>query len=253
MKHETPTVLILGGTSAVAMAYARNAAKAEENIVLVGRNKSKLEANVVDLKARGAKCVQSYVCDLGDSTKVDAHWSALLALVGHVDRVLIAYGVLGKQSESQDSVNILRLRLETNFVSAALWSELAFKYFRQYGSGQITVIGSVAGDRGRQSNYHYGASKGALTIFMDGMAHRAAKLNEAKLKVLLIKPGFIDTPMTDHIEKGGPLWASPEKIAVIIRKSELRSKRVVYAPWFWRFILMIIRYIPFFVFKRSSL
>jgi len=253
MKHENPTVLVLGGTSAVAMAYARNAAKAEENIVLVGRNKSKLEANVVDLKARGAKSVQSYVCDLGDSTEVEAHWSALLTLAGHVDRVLLAYGVLGEQSESQDSANILRRSLEINFVSTALWSERAFQYFRQHGSGQITVIGSVAGDRGRQSNYHYGAAKGALAIFMDGMAHRAAKLKEAKLKILLIKPGFIDTPMTDHLEKGGPLWASPEKIAAIIRKSERRGKRVVYAPWFWRFILMIIRYLPFFVFKRSSL
>lgn len=253
MKKTSETIVILGGTSAVAMACARDAAKQGNNIILVGRNKKKLSANEVDLQARGAGYVGYIVADLSNTSKIVSTWDALIGNLERVDRVLLAYGVLGDQEETQNDVAALGQNLITNFVSAAMWSEAAFEYFRQTGSGQLTVIGSVAGDRGRQSNYHYGAAKGGLDVFMQGMTHRAAKLKEAKIGVLLVKPGFIDTPMTDHIDKGGPLWASPEKIAGIIRKSEKRGKRVVYAPWFWWGILMIIRYVPFFVFKRTSL
>lgn len=253
MKHSMPTVVILGGTSAVAMAYARDAAHKGEQVILVGRNQAKLSENLLDIQARGSEKALIHTLDLGDAQKVTQGWQTIIQSVDKIDRVLIAYGVLGNQEESQNDTAKCLIELETNFISAALWSEEAFRFFRKMGRGQLTVIGSVAGDRGRQSNYHYGAAKGGLDIFLQGMMHRAAKLKEAKVGVTLIKPGFIDTPMTDHIEKGGPLWASPEKIARIIRKSERRGKRIVYAPWFWRYILMIIRYVPFFIFKRSSL
>ncbi|MGJ8560372.1 MAG: SDR family NAD(P)-dependent oxidoreductase [Litorimonas sp.] len=252
MTHTSPTVVILGGTSAVALAYARNSAKDGEAIVLVGRNKVKLEVNAADLTARGAK-VTVIVADLGDPTSVEKTWANILKNAAKINRVLLAYGVLGDQTESQDDLSKLYSELNTNFVSAALWCESAFAYFRQIGQGQLSVIGSVAGDRGRQSNYHYGAAKGGIGLLLQGIAHRAAKLKEAKIGVLLIKPGFIDTPMTDHIEKGGPLWASPEKIAKLIRRAENKGKHLIYAPWFWRFILLIIRTVPFFVFKRTGL
>ncbi len=253
MKKASETIVILGGTSSVAMAYARDAVQNGDRVVLVGRNKSKLKENLADLTARGTQPPLSIAADLSDTKKINSVWQSILDQAGAVDRVLLAYGILGDQDQTQDDIETLCQNLVTNYVSAALWCEKAFGYFRQAGRGHISVIGSVAGDRGRQSNYHYGSAKGGLDIFMQGMTHRAAKLKEAKIGVLLVKPGFIDTPMTDHIEKGGPLWASPEKIARIIRKSEKRGKRVVYAPWFWRFILLIIRYVPFFVFKRSSL
>ncbi|MEP3656143.1 MAG: SDR family NAD(P)-dependent oxidoreductase [Litorimonas sp.] len=252
MTNTIPTVVILGGTSAVALAYARNSAKDGETVILVGRNKAKLDANVADLTARGANA-SAIVSDLGDPKTVEKTWGKILKSAVKIDRVLLAYGVLGDQTESQEDLSKLQTELNTNFVSAALWCEAAFTYFRQVGKGQLSVIGSVAGDRGRQSNYHYGAAKGGLGLLMQGMAHRAAQLKEAKVGVLLIKPGFIDTPMTDHIEKGGPLWATPEKIAKIIRRSEKKGKHLIYAPWFWRFILLIIRTVPFFVFKRTGL
>jgi len=253
MKTTSETIVILGGTSAVAMAYARNAAMEGHNIILVGRNKKKLTENEADLNTRGTGHVQHVVADLSDTQKIASTWKALSEKEQRVDRVLLAYGVLGDQDDSQKNIDELGRQLTTNFVSAAMWSEAAFESFRQAGAGQLTVIGSVAGDRGRQSNYHYGAAKGALDTFLQGMSHRAAKLNEAKIGVLLVKPGFIDTPMTDHIEKGGPLWATPEKVAHIIKKAEKRGRRVIYAPWFWWGILMIIRNVPFFVFKRTSL
>ena len=247
------TILILGGTSAVAVAYARLAALDGHNIHLVGRNKDVLAANATDLDARGSGEVTLSVMDLGHTDHVADGWTKLLAKTPEVDHVLIAYGVLGDQSETQSDVASLSRNLAVNFNSAAMWAELAFSHFQSRGEGQITVIGSVAGDRGRQSNYHYGAAKGALDVFMSGMAHRAAKTVEADIGVTLVKPGFIDTPMTDGMDKSGPLWASRETIAKIIRKAERRGRTKVYAPWFWRFILLIIRLLPFPIFKRSSL
>lgn len=253
MKKLSETIVILGGSSAIAVAYARAAAQTGDQIVLVGRSKKKLETVAADCNARGDETPVTFVTDLSKTKNIANVWQSILDQVGDVDRVLLAYGVLGDQEETQTGLDMLEKNLQTNFVSACVWCETAFSYFRTIGQGQLSVIGSVAGDRGRQSNYHYGSAKGGLDIFLQGMSHRAAKLKEADINVLLVKPGFVDTPMTAHIEKGGPLWATPEKIAGIIRDSEEKGRRVVYAPWFWRFILLIIRYVPFFVFKRTSL
>jgi short-subunit dehydrogenase len=253
MKPSVETILILGGTSAVAMAYARMAALKGHRIHLVGRRKNVLEANSKDLIGRGASEVDTTVADLGKPLEVDSIWKNLVKTEAQIDRVLIAYGVLGDQQETTSNLSALETNLNTNFVSAALWAETAFAYFKKQGSGQITVIGSVAGDRGRQSNYHYGAAKGGLDVFVSGLAHKAAKTRESRIGVLLVKPGFIDTPMTDGLDKGGPLWATPEKVAKIIHRAETKGKTKIYAPWFWRFILLIIRFVPFSIFKRSSL
>lgn len=250
----TPKALIvLGGTSAVAFAYARLKAEDNQTIILVGRNKAKLKLNEADLAARSTAPVETYACDLSDTGSVDKAWADIIKMGHEIDEVLIAYGVLGDQEDTQKDSQALVMSLTTNFVSAALWAEKAFDHFAYQGNGQITVIGSVAGDRGRQSNYHYGAAKGALEIFCDGMTHRAARFTGSDINVLLVKPGFIDTPMTDHLDKGGPLWASPEKIAEIMLKAAKRGKSKVYAPWFWRFILLLIRMTPRFVFHKTGL
>lgn len=253
MTPEIRNIVILGGTSAVAMAYARLQANAGHQICLVGRNEAALKANVIDLKARGAENASHHKIDLAKCDSIEKNWDLICKDMGTVDQLLLAYGILGDQNKTQENLQDLNLSLETNYLSAAIWAEAAFQTFRQQGHGQISVIGSVAGDRGRQSNYHYGSAKGGLDVLISGMAHRAARLREASVNVLLIKPGFIDTPMTDHIEKGGPLWASPEKIAKIIIAAEKKKKTKIYAPWFWRYILLIIRFVPFFVFKRTDL
>lgn len=253
MSKNNQTILILGGTSAVALAYARAEALNGEKIILVGRDKLKLLENLKDIHARGSENSLTHTFDLSNTHKISENWKTITQSVDKIDRVLIAYGILGNQKESQKDNSKLITELETNFLSVALWAEEAFRYFHQSGAGQLTVIGSVSGDRGRQSNYHYGAAKGGLETFIQGMIHRAAKIKGAKIHVLLVKPGFIDTPMTDKFSKTGPLWASAKKIAEIILASERANKRIVYAPWFWRYILIIIRYMPFFVFKRTSL
>jgi len=253
MKTSSEYLVILGGTSAVAMAYARLAAKQGLNICLVGRNAAALKANAADLDARSSGEVKTHIADLGDTQTIARNWKSIVKKCGSVNHVLLAYGVLGDQEATQKDLFTLNQNLQTNFVSSCLWSEFAYTHFRQTGKGQLSVIGSVAGDRGRQSNYHYGAAKSGLEAFIEGMTHRAARTREADIGVLLVKPGFIDTPMTDHIDKGGPLWSTPEQIAQIIRRAEMRGKHKIYAPWFWRFILLIIRNVPHFVFKRTGL
>ncbi|MGB0906407.1 MAG: SDR family NAD(P)-dependent oxidoreductase [Maricaulaceae bacterium] len=248
------TLLILGGTSAVAIAYARRQALHGRAICLVGRNEENLKKNQADLIGRGASDVSHYICNLSDLDLLKNHWEKIISKTENgIDEVLLAYGVLSDQVSNQDKVDQLRADLETNFVSAALWSELAFSYFGYEGCGQLTVIGSVAGDRGRQSNYHYGAAKGGLEIFCEGLSHRAAHVKEAKISVLCVKPGFIDTPMTDGLNKGGPLWATPDKIAAVIDRAISQKKQKIYAPWFWGVILFLIRLTPRFVFHKTKL
>jgi len=253
VKTNTPFWVILGGTSAVALSYARLKAAEGHSLLLVGRNKAKLAENVADLQARTTGNVSAFVCDLSDTATIAGNWKKIIKHAPQIDGLLLAYGILGDQDASQADVSALEDSLRTNFTSAAMWCELAFDHFQFHGNGQLTIIGSVAGDRGRQSNYHYGAAKGALEILGDGMAHRASQTVEASINVLTVKPGFIDTPMTDHLDKGGPLWASPEKIAAVIAKAEAKKRTKIYAPWFWRFILLAIRMTPNFVFHKTKL
>jgi len=247
------TLIILGGTSAVGLAFARQTAQKFETICLVGRNKKALAANKADLLGRGVPNVITHICDLADITVITEHWPKILKKTGRMDACFITYGILGDQLESQRDLKALEQNLTTNFVSTTLWAELAFDHFDKQGHGQLTIIGSVAGDRGRQSNYHYGSAKAGLETFCDGLSHRAALLVGSKVKVLLVKPGFIDTPMTDGIEKGGPLWVGPEKIAKVTDKAINKNKRKVYAPWFWQMILLLIRMTPKFIFHRTKL
>lgn len=149
---------------------------------------------------------------------------------------------LGSQAEQASEPARLRELLDVNFVSAALWREAVAGQMEAQGFGRLGILGSVAGDRGRQSNYLYGATKSALERVAEGIAHRFARA--PKISVTLIKPGFIDTPMTAHLPKSGPLLASPEKVADIIWRA-MQARRVrVYAPWFWRNVLLIVRALP---------
>ena len=138
---------------------------------------------------------------------------------------------------------------QINLVSVVSLLTLLANYFEKQGKGCIAVISSVAGDRGRQSNYIYGAAKGGLTIFLQGLRNR---LSKAGVCVLTIKPGFVITPMTENFKKGF-LWAQPQQVAKAIVSAIRRRKNVIYVPWFWRWIMLVIRNIPENVFKRMSL
>jgi decaprenylphospho-beta-D-erythro-pentofuranosid-2-ulose 2-reductase len=246
------TILILGGTSAIAAAYARLCANEGMRIILLGRDQSRLSANAADLVARGAKSAETRTCDLADTTEIEAAFAEIIASNGTPDEILLAYGVLGDMAEVKGRPRRLQDHLTTNFLSAALWLEQAASAFEAHGAGRLVVIGSVAGDRGRQSNYPYGAANAALERYVEGLAHRFA-LGPGKITAHLVKPGFVDTPMTDGMEKGGFMWAAPEKVARAMRRGVQSGRRVFYVPWFWRLIMAVIRAVPAAVLHRTRL
>lgn len=241
-------ILILGAVSAMAQAAARLWAAEGARIALVGRNGERLEAIAADLKARGAAetAVAELDCSKADA---DAELQRLATNFGGLDIVLLAYGVLGDQSTLEHDPAATADLLQVNFTSAVAWSQAAANLFETQKFGSLVAIGSVAGDRGRQSNYVYGASKAGLGILIEGIAHRLAR---SGARATLIKPGFVDTPMTAAFPKG-LLWAKAEDLGYIIVAAAQKGGAVVYAPGFWRFIMMIIRSVPERIFHQTKL
>jgi len=242
-------ILIVGAGSAIAEAAARIFAERGDAIFLVGRNPGVLESIAADLKVRGACAIGKEVMDAGNVSAHVAMLDRCEELLGGLDTVLIAYGTLSDQKACESSAELTALELHTNAVSvAALLTPIAAR-FEKRRSGAIAVISSVAGDRGRQSNYVYGSAKALVTAFLSGMRQR---LYKAGVAVITIKPGFVDSPMTASFKKG-LLWAKPHRIAEGIVRSIDRSSAVAYLPWFWRPIMFIIRAIPEAVFRRLKL
>lgn len=243
-------ILIIGASSAIAEAVARHYAPAGASFFLAGRNREKLDAIASDLSARGAAQATPYILDLNESSAhtrmIEAAWQEL----ERVDTVLIAYGTLPDQVRCQEDVDYAINEFQTNGLGViALLTPLANRMEEQ-GSGNIAVISSVAGDRGRPSNYLYGAAKGALTIYLQGLRARLAKKD---IHVLTIKPGFVATPMTAELELPKRLLTTPERVAKDIARALDKQKNTLYTPWFWWWIMLIIRNIPEKIFKKLDL
>jgi short-subunit dehydrogenase len=240
-------ILILGATSAIAQAYARRRAAERTALVLVARRQDCLAAVAADLVARGAASAETAVLDLAAIDSIEASAEMLWSRFGEIEEVIIAYGILGNQSACEANLAMARDVLDTNFTSVALWILALLK--RRPAAAPITIvaIGSVAGDRGRASNFVYGAAKGGLERLLEGLAQ---KYDGSAVHIVTVKPGFVDTPMTSGMRKGGPLWASSDQIAADIHRAVLRGRRVVYTPWFWWPIMTIIRHLPWFLFRR---
>lgn len=243
-------VVILGALSAVAIAVARRYAAADASLALAARRADELEVLAADLRARGAANVATFAIDLALTPDPAASFEQISATLGGVDVVVVAYGALTDQDRALTNLGYVRDQIGVNFTSAALWSLAAAARLETQDSGVLVVIGSVAGDRGRQSNFVYGAAKAGLATLVQGLAHRLAA---GKARAVIVKPGFIDTPMTAHLAKGGPLWAKPDAIAGVIVKAADGGGPVVYGPWFWRFILLIIRLVPAPIFHKTKL
>ena len=248
-RASAPRVLLVGATSAIAQAVARLYAARGARLLLVARRPAALEANAADLRVRGATAVETAVLDvdrLEDHAAVLAQaWQAW----GGLDVALIAHGTLPDQARAQASVGETLASLQTNAVSViALLTDLANRFEAQ-GSGVIGVLSSPAGDRGRASNYVYGAAKAAVTNFASGLRHRLVRRG---VRVVTVLPGFVDTPMTADFPKG-PLWARPERVAGDIVRALDRRNGTLYTPWFWRWIMAIVTHLPQALFLRSKL
>ncbi|HUR93158.1 MAG TPA: SDR family oxidoreductase [Gemmatimonadales bacterium] len=242
-------VLVVGATSAIAAETARAYAATGARLFLTGRNPQRLEAVATDLRVRGARSVETAVLDVTDRARCSAVVEAAWKAFGGLDVALLAHGVLPDQTRCQASVEAAVEALDVNFVSTvALLTPLAQRFESARG-GCLAVIGSVAGDRGRQSNYVYGAAKGGLERFLEGLRNR---LFHAGVAVVTLKPGFVDTPMTSGL-KQGPLFATAGRAGRAIHGAIERRRDVAYIPWFWRPIMTVIRALPEVVFKRLRL
>ena len=250
MPHPLKHVVIFGATSAIAIAVARQLAAENAQLFLVARQAERLDAVAADLRVRGAARVDVAVADLADVSLHAGLIARAQQSLGRIDGALIAHGTLPDQTECERDAAVALQQISINFLSpASILTELA-KMMVVQGQGSIGVIGSVAGDRGRMSNYVYGSAKGGLGVFVQGLRHR---LGQQGVSVTLIKPGFVDTPMTANIPKGGPLWATPEIVAGDIIKALHRGTATLYTPWFWAGIMAIIRNVPDFIFGKTKL
>ena len=245
MRH----ILIVGATSAIAEATARQFAKDGDRLYLAARNQERLAAMAVDLQTRGATQVGSMVLDANDTTKHADLIRQAETTMGGLDTLLVAHGTLSDQKACQASFDETLKELQTNCLSVISLLTRVANLFEEQKHGTIVVISSVAGDRGRQSNYVYGTAKAAVSIFLPGLRNR---LYRSGVTVITIKPGFVDTPMTASFRKG-ILWASPAQIGDGIYRTIQGKRNVVYLPWFWKYIMVVIRLMPENFFKRMKL
>lgn len=248
-------ILIIGATSTIAAACARLWVSKKTdiekvNFFLVARNADKLQQTAADLTARGADAVSTYITDLNQIADHNNLLTQSYTKLGKIDLVLIAHGSLPNQKTCEQDVQVAWHELSTNALSIISLLTLLANHMEQQKSGTIAVISSVAGDRGRPSNYLYGSAKAAVTTFCEGLR---ARLYQSGLHLLTIKPGLVDTPMTQGLPLPKLLVAKPEQVAKDIHKAIERKANTLYTPWFWQIIMTIIRIIPTSIFKKMRL
>ena len=240
-------ILVIGATSAIAESTARLHASRGASLFLVGRDAMRLRAIAADLRVRGAHNVNSYVLDANELDKHASMLDKAWGTMSGVDVVLIAHGTLPLQADCDADLDLALREFSTNGTSTiALCHALAR---RLEPGATLAVISSVAGDRGRGSNYLYGSAKAAVTAYASGLAQA---LRPKGVHVLVVKPGFVDTPMTRGFAKGA-LWAKPDAVARGIVRACDQRRPVAYLPWFWWWIMQVIRNIPERLFRRISL
>jgi len=242
-------VLIVGAGSAIAESTARILAARGDALYLVSRSAEKLAVLADDLKVRGASAVHTEVMDANDFDKHEPMLERADAVLQHMDTVFIAHGTLSDQKVCQKSAAPALAEIKTNALSVISLLTPVSNLFEKRKAGTIVVISSVAGDRGRQSNYIYGCAKAMVTAFLSGLRQR---LSKSGVRVITVKPGFVDTPMTKDFKKG-LLWASPETVATGIVKGMDGGNGEIYTPCFWGLIMFVIRSIPEFIFLKLRL
>jgi decaprenylphospho-beta-D-erythro-pentofuranosid-2-ulose 2-reductase len=244
------TVLVIGATSALTRAIAASLAARGYDLHVAGRAADETERVASDLRIRHGVRVGWSTCDAADIDSHPAFFARVLAEAnGALEGVVVAFGALGEQPRAAADFRHAREIIDVNFTGAASLLTLAANHLEQRGTGFIAAVSSVAGDRGRQSNYVYGAAKGALSIFLQGLRNRLAR---SGVRVHTIKPGFVDTQMTWGLP-GLFLVASPASVGERVVAAIERGRDVIYVPGFWRWVMLAIRMIPERVFKRMRL
>jgi decaprenylphospho-beta-D-erythro-pentofuranosid-2-ulose 2-reductase len=244
------SVLLTGPTSGIGAAIARELAARGASLILAGRDIEEIGKLATDLRVRFAAPVS--VCPF-DALDFASHRALLEAADARaeLEGVILCHGYMVDQRAAQQDFAEVARTVDVNFKSCVSILELAAERFEQRRHGYLCALSSVAGDRGRQSNYIYGASKAALSAYLQGLRNRLAPLG---VQVTTVKPGFVDTPMTWGLLKpDSPIVASPRRVARDIVRGLGRRRDVIYTPWFWRWIMLIIRGVPERIFKRLKL
>ena len=241
-------ILIYGATSAIAQAVARRYAREGVRIALMGRNTERMTEIAIDLEFRGAIEAFARQSDAIDYKNHKGQIEDVFSRLGRVDVALICHGDLPDQESCENNYDEFLNAVNVNFLSTvSLLTQLSPRMSAQ-GSGTIAVVSSVAGDRGRPSNFVYGSAKAGLSAYVSGLR---AKLNDTGVNVITIKPGLVHTPMTAHLEKSA-IWSTPEKVAKDITHGIERRKSVVYTPWLWWPVMTIIKSLPEFIFRKMT-
>src|SRR5579883_2614684 len=225
-------VVILGALSGMATEIARIYAARGAQLGLLGSSSERLAELAADLRVRGAGKIKMLATDLSAPASYESIIDEFAKEMGGIDVLILAYGILGDQTRARGDLQHAADILTTNFTSAALWLLAAAR--RVDRRGAIVVFSSVAGDRGRQSNYIYGSAKGGVAVLAQGMAHELAATGP---RIIIIKPGFVMTPMTMGMKRSGPLWTGAKRAARIVVDAIDRGRGpIVYVPGFWRWI-----------------
>ena len=243
-------IVILGATSGIALEVQGQLARRRCQFLLVARSPQRLAALQADLLIRGASQVLTYSADLSSIPQHNGILEFAFREFPDFDTVFLAYGSMHRQKESESSIEVLLEELQVDFVSAAAILTLFAAELERRREGCIAAITSVAGDRGRRSNYVYGSAKGGLSLFLQGLRSR---LHPAGVSVITIKPGPVETPMTDGLPNAAQ-FANPQQVAHdIVASLERRSPDVLYTPRIWRYIMTAVKLVPESIFKRLPL
>ncbi len=245
-------IIIVGATSAIAEQCARLWVQAEPiTLILVGRDITRTENIASDLRVRSPQStIRVATADFLKPTAIQKTVDTAAAGTP-IDIALIAHGMLPDQNACENDLAACHAALDVNGVSPVLWAEaFAHAMLAANSTGTIAVVGSVAGDRGRKSNYIYGAAKATVEHYVQGLQHRFAS---TRLKIVLIKPGPTDTPMTANLKRQGARLASAETVARCIVRAIARGDTVCYAPAQWRLIMLVIRNLPDFIFNKLNI
>lgn len=240
-------VLILGATSDMAIAIARHLAVKGYSITLAARNLERLTALEGDLRVRYKAMVTSVQFD---ALHFEGHVAFYNALPEKPDIVICVFGLLGNQAEAQQNWTHCRDIIDTNYTGALSIVNVVANDFERRKKGTIVGISSVAGERGRQSNYIYGSAKAGFTTYLSGLRNR---LYHHGVHVVTVKPGFVKTRMIENITTPGPITASPKQVAEKVLSAIRRKKNTVYVLSIWGLIMLVIKMIPESIFKRLKL
>ena len=242
------TWIILGATSSMARAFARQVARDGAGVLLCGRDMEDLSASAADCLARGAPHATAHSFDARDPSGFAAIIDAAKAQSGEINCAVFV-GSMPEQAKIDTDASLIAGVVADSHIGPATFLTQLAPLIEERGQGTVVGVASVAGDRGRIGNYVYGSAKAGFATYLSGLRNR---LTRAGGHVVTVKPGFVDTVMTYGLE-GMFLVASPDDVARDIRRAVARKKNVIYTPFFWRYIMLIIRHIPEFIFKKMSI